>query len=141
MFRFKLVAVRIEHESGIVVRPVLQPACKSARNELMAHVHEGNVDVASGDGMVYAQIFIYLQLLDLLTTLVGLKLGAAEISPFVRWLMQLGPIAGVVVSKGFALVIAGVCVWVNKLNVVRWISYWYAGLVIWNLSVILSARH
>jgi Domain of unknown function (DUF5658) len=91
--------------------------------------------------MVYAQIFIYLQLLDFLTTLVGLKLGAAEMSPFVRWLMELGPITGVAVSKAFAVVIAGVCVWVNKPNVVRWISYWYAGLVIWNLSVILSARH
>ena len=45
--------------------------------------------------MAIAQIFIYLQLLDLLTTLVGFKMGAAEASPFIRMLMPAGPAAGV----------------------------------------------
>ena len=35
----------------------------------------------AGDPMLYAQIFLYLQLLDFLTTLVGFKLGASELSP------------------------------------------------------------
>ena len=91
--------------------------------------------------MLYAQIFIYLQLLDFLTTLVGFKVGAREMSPFVLCLMRLGPVAGVAASKGMAVAIAGVCVWLNKPNVVRWISYWYAGLVVWNFCVILAARH
>ena len=37
------------------------------------------------------QVFIYLQLLDLLTTLLGFRLGAAEASPFIRLMMHAGP--------------------------------------------------
>ena len=44
--------------------------------------------------MALTQIFIYLQLLDLLTTLVGFKLGASEASPFIRMLMHAGPVGG-----------------------------------------------
>jgi hypothetical protein len=84
------------------------------------------------------QIFVYLQVLDLLTTLVGFRMGAAEASPFIRILMQWGPTAGVVLSKLGALSLAGLCVWLNKHRLIRWISYWYAGLIVWNLCVILA---
>ena len=89
--------------------------------------------------MATVQLFIYLQLLDLLTTLVGFKLGAAEASPFIRVLMHAGPAAGVLASKALALGIAGVCLYTRKLHVIRWITYWYGGLVVWNLVVLLSA--
>ena len=88
--------------------------------------------------MAITHIFIYLQLLDLLTTLVGFRLGAAEASPFIRVLMHAGPAAGVLASKLVALILGGVCVHWKKLNLIRWISYWYAGLVVWNLMVMLS---
>jgi uncharacterized protein DUF5658 len=84
-------------------------------------------------------IFVYLQLLDLLTTLVGFRMGAAEASPFIRVLMHAGPMMGVVVSKVLALGIGAVCVAVNKAHLIRWISYWYGALVIWNLMVMLAA--
>ena len=84
-------------------------------------------------------IFVYLQLLDLLTTLVGFRMGAAEASPFIRVLMHAGPMMGVVVSKVLALGIGAVCVAVNKAHLIRWISYWYGALVIWNLIVMLAA--
>jgi len=87
--------------------------------------------------MVYIQVFLYLQVLDLLTTLIGFKMGAAEASPFIRYLMQWGPAVGVVASKLVAVALAGVCIWLNKRHLVRWISYWYAGLVVWNLCIIL----
>lgn len=87
--------------------------------------------------MALSHIFIYLQLLDLLTTLVGFKLGADEASPFIRMLMHAGPVAGVVASKLLALVLGGVCVYVKKQNLIRWVSYWYAGLVVWNLMIML----
>jgi hypothetical protein len=89
--------------------------------------------------MAITHIFIYLQLLDLLTTLVGFRLGAAEASPFIRILMHAGPAVGVIVSKLVALILGGVCVYVKKHNLIRWISYWYAGLVVWNLMVMLSS--
>ncbi|HTS28513.1 MAG TPA: DUF5658 family protein [Bryobacteraceae bacterium] len=89
--------------------------------------------------MGITQIFIYLQLLDLLTTLVGFKVGADEASPFIRMLMHVGPVAGVLASKVLALILGGVCVYAKKLSLIRWISYWYAGLVVWNLMVMLTA--
>ena len=85
------------------------------------------------------QVFIYLQLLDLLTTLLGFRLGAAEASPFIRLMMHAGPATAVIASKVLALGIGALCVYVNKSHVVRWISYWYGGLVIWNLMVMLTA--
>ena len=85
------------------------------------------------------QVFIYLQLLDLLTTLVGFKIGAGEASPFIRMLMQVGPITGVLLSKVLALGLGAFCVWANKAHVVRWITYWYSGLIVWNLMVMLHA--
>lgn len=89
--------------------------------------------------MTYLQIFIYLQVLDLLTTLVGFKFGASEASPFIRFLMAWGPATGVMLSKVGALTLGAVCLWWNKHHLIRWISYWYAGLVIWNLCIILRA--
>jgi len=86
------------------------------------------------------QIFIYLQLLDLLTTLVGFKVGAAEASPFIRMLMHAGPLAGVAASKVLALGIGALCVALNKGHLIRWVTYWYAGLIVWNLMVMLAAK-
>lgn len=86
------------------------------------------------------QIFLYLQLLDLLTTLVGFKMGAAEASPFIRVLMHLGPAMGVLLSKMAALGLAGLCVLLNRRHLIRYVSYWYAGLVVWNLYIILSSH-
>jgi hypothetical protein len=86
-------------------------------------------------------VFVYLQVLDLLTTLVGFRLGVSEASPFVRVLMQAGPALGVVLSKLFALGLGGVCIYLKKEQLIRWISYWYGGLVVWNLAVMLAAPH
>lgn len=88
--------------------------------------------------MAVIYIFIYLQVLDLLTTLVGFRLGASEASPFIRVLMHFGPAVGVVLSKLFALSLAGVCVYMKKDHIVRWITYWYGALVVWNLTVMLG---
>jgi hypothetical protein len=88
--------------------------------------------------MIYIQVFIYLQLLDFLTTLLGLRMGLSELSPAVRLMTALGPEAGVGFSKVIALGFGGLCIWLNKRHVIRWINYWYAALIVWNLSLILS---
>jgi len=85
------------------------------------------------------QVFVYLQLLDLLTTLVGFKLGAGEASPFIRILMHAGPAMGVLASKGLALGLGALCVHARKYHLIRWATYWYSALVVWNLAVMLSA--
>ena len=88
------------------------------------------------ENMVHLEVFIYLQLLDFLTTLLGLRLGASEASPFIRMLMQLGPAEGLALSKAVALSLGGLCIWLNRQHLIRWINYWYAALVAWNLVII-----
>jgi hypothetical protein len=89
--------------------------------------------------MAILQIFVYLQILDLLTTLIGFKLGASEASPFIRVLMHAGPTTGVILSKVVALGLAGLCVYTKKMHLIKWASYWYGVLVVWNLSIMLTA--
>ena len=87
--------------------------------------------------MAITQVFIYLQLLDVLTTLVGFRLGAVEASPFVRTLMHAGPAAGLMVSKSLAFVLGGYCIYTKRQHLMRLANYWYSGLVVWNLIIIL----
>ena len=55
------------------------------------------------------RIFFYLQLLDALTTLVGMRLGLGEASPVVRWLMAGSPVMGLLISKAIAFALCGIC--------------------------------
>jgi hypothetical protein len=98
-------------------------------------------NMKSGEAMPYVHFFVYLQVLDLLTTLVGIKFGVSEASPFVRWMMAWGPTVGVAGSKIVAIALAGLCISIQKHHLIRWITYWYAGLVVWNLSIILAGAH
>ncbi|MBZ5729103.1 MAG: DUF5658 family protein [Acidobacteriia bacterium] len=88
-------------------------------------------------GMVH--LFLYLQLLDVLTTLVGFKMGASEASPFIRLMMHAGPALGLMISKAIALAIGGACILTGRRRLMRWVAYWYSGLVAWNLMVLLAA--
>ncbi len=87
--------------------------------------------------VISMQLFLYLQVLDMLTTLVGFKLGISEASPFVRSLMHFGPGIAVAASKVAAITLAGLCVVLNRSHLIRLINYWYAALIIWNLCSIL----
>jgi hypothetical protein len=64
-------------------------------------------------------------------------LGVPEASPFVRSLMHYGPGFAVAASKIMAISLAGLCVALNRTHLVRWINYWYAALIVWNLCSIL----
>ncbi|MEQ1885390.1 MAG: DUF5658 family protein [Bryobacteraceae bacterium] len=94
--------------------------------------------IAQADWSSSIQLFFYLQVLDTLTTWLGFKAGLGEASPFVQFLMQMGPMAGVLASKAVALLLGAYCVWRGRFQVIHWINYWYAALVIWNLALILS---
>lgn len=88
--------------------------------------------------MALTQVFIYLQLLDLLTTLLGLRLGASEASPFVRLLMHGGAAFGIAASKILALALGAYCVYTRRLGLIRLATYWYGCLVAWNLIILLA---
>jgi hypothetical protein len=91
----------------------------------------------SGGAKTLIQVFFYLQALDFLTTLIGLKLGIAEASPFIRSLMHYGPSLAVAASKIAALLLAVLCIKLNRSHLLRYANYWFAGVVVWNLLNIL----
>lgn len=89
--------------------------------------------------MPLIEVFLYLQVLDLFTTLVGFKLGLSEASPFIRLLIAAGPFMGVALSKIVAFGLGAICVATHRMKLISWINYWYAGLVVWNMCLILQA--
>ena len=90
--------------------------------------------------MLIVQVFVYLQVLDFLTTMIGFRIGAHEASPFIVKLIHLSsPAIGVAASKMVGLAIAGVCVATNRVKLLSLANYWYAALVVWNLAMILAS--
>jgi len=78
-----------------------------------------------------------LLVLDFLTTWVGFRMGLAEASPFVQFLMNMGPMDGVVLQSYCART-GAYCAWRSRFHVIQWINYWYAALVIRNLALIVT---
>lgn len=90
------------------------------------------------DRIAGLRIFLLLQLLDVVTTLAGLQAGLGEASPFIRYMMQLGPVMGLMASKIVAILLAGFCVWSGRHQVIRYVNFWYAAVVLWNLTLIIT---
>jgi len=84
-------------------------------------------------------VFFALQTLDVLTTLIGLHMGAREASVFIGRLLQLGPVSGLLISKCFAIILASAALAFRRPRVVVFLNYWFAALIAWNLYTILSA--
>jgi hypothetical protein len=91
----------------------------------------------AGGARKLIQVFFYLQALDFLTTLIGLKLGISEASPFIRVLLHYGPSVAVTASKIAALILAAACIKLNRPYLLRYVNYWFAAIVVWNLINIL----
>jgi len=90
--------------------------------------------------MLIVQVFVYLQILDFLTTMVGFRIGAHEASPFIVKLIHISsPAIGVAASKMVGLAIGGLCVATNRVRLLSFANYWYAALIVWNLVMILMA--
>ncbi|HTA47325.1 MAG TPA: hypothetical protein VK789_33005 [Bryobacteraceae bacterium] len=84
-------------------------------------------------------IFVYLQLLDFLTTMAGFGLGASEVSPFiVKLIHATSPVWGVAAAKLLGLGLGGYFVFRKKIRLIGLINYWYAGLIVWNLSILVA---
>jgi hypothetical protein len=81
-------------------------------------------------------VFAALQVLDVLTTLIGLSLGAQEASIFVGKLLQLGPIAGLVIPKLFALILVATAIGFKRSRLIVFLNYWFTAVVTWNLITI-----
>jgi len=84
-------------------------------------------------------IFFSLQALDVLTTMIGLRLGAGEASVFVGRLIQLGPLAGLLLAKLFAVLLVMAAIRYKRQRVIVFLNYWSAAVVTWNLVTIVRA--
>src|SRR5579864_8420737 len=82
-------------------------------------------------------IFIALQALDVLTTMIGLHLGAGESNAFVGQLMRMGPLPGLLVSKLLCLMLMVVTVVFGRGRVMRLLNPWSAAVVTWNVVAII----
>jgi len=89
-------------------------------------------------GRQLIEVFLYLQVLDILTTLIGFSLGNGEASPMVRLLIRWGPLNGLLISKIVAVAVAAVCLILRRRKLILWINYWYAAVVVWNLYTTLQ---
>jgi hypothetical protein len=83
--------------------------------------------------------FVSLQVLDILTTLLGLQLGARETSFFIGGLMRVGPVAALLMAKLFAVLLVCVAMKFRGPRVVVFLNYWFAAVVSWNLVMILTS--
>ena len=84
-------------------------------------------------------VFFGLQTLDVLTTLIGLHMGAREASVFVGLLLRLGPLQGLLISKCFAVILAAAALGFRRPRVVVFLNYWFSVVIAWNLYTILSS--
>lgn len=82
--------------------------------------------------------FVSLQTLDVLTTLIGLRVGASEGSIFISHLMQIGPVAALLISKIFAVFLVATALRLKRPRVVVFLNYWFVLVVAWNLYTIIS---
>ena len=85
-------------------------------------------------------VFFCLQVLDILTTLLGLHLGANEGNIFVERLLHFGPVTGLLISKGLGLSLAVSALIFDRERLVRFVNFWFAAVVGWNLMIITAMR-
>lgn len=85
------------------------------------------------------KLLMYLQVLDFVTTMAGLRLGLIEGNPIVRWMIHAGPVVGVAASKVFVLLFGGFCYRFNHDRLLRRMNYWSAAIVAWNFVLIATS--
>ena len=86
--------------------------------------------------------FVYLQLLDVLTTLLYFAHQGPEANPLVKLLMHSAgsPLAGLAVTKLLALGVALYC-WRRSREKLLWrVNLFYSAVVVWNLVALLTSH-
>lgn len=86
-------------------------------------------------------IFVYLQFLDLLTTIAFLVQGVQEANPFVRLALNIAPnpIAALAGIKALALLLGVYCTYTRRNRFLSRINVLFALVVAWNLMIVVIA--
>ena len=84
--------------------------------------------------------FSYLQVLDVLTTLLFLSKGIGEANPIVRSIVNgVGsPLGGLLAVKAVVLCLAYYCWRKGRQRLLGRVNVIYAGMVVWNLMAIVT---
>ena len=83
--------------------------------------------------------FLYLQVLDVLTTLAFLLNGVKEANPLVRLALEAGPspLLGLLAVKVLAAALAIYCVRRSRFRLLARVNLFFAALIAWNLLVLI----
>lgn len=81
-------------------------------------------------------LFVFLQLVDFGTTATALALGGGEQNPLVQHFMTMGPLQGLALAKVVALAVGTGCFFSKKYHALRLANIAFAGIAIWNASII-----
>ena len=84
-------------------------------------------------------LFAYLQLLDLLTTVVFILHGVKEANPLVNFALTAAPtpLIGLVLVKVAALTLGGVCCLRGRQKLLLRMNVFFAALISWNLFAMI----
>lgn len=85
--------------------------------------------------------FVYLQLLDVLTTIAFLLQGVSESNPVVKWAMRAGPdpVSGLVLLKAAAVAMGIYCSLSSREKLLQRVNIFFALLVAYNLVALILA--
>jgi hypothetical protein len=85
--------------------------------------------------------FSYLQVLDVLTTLVFLAHGVQEANPLVKFAVAASrnPIAALLAVKVAAIAMAVYCRWSGRSRLLAGANAFFAARVVWNLLALIAA--
>jgi hypothetical protein len=85
--------------------------------------------------------FIYLQILDALTTVAFMMHGLNEMNPLVKWAMReaANPLGGLFLLKAVAVAVAVVCVSYSRYGLLRKVNVFFALLVAYNMVALILA--
>jgi len=84
-------------------------------------------------------LFVALQMLDVLTTIIGIRMGAGESSTFIARLMHVDPMAALLLAKLFAVALVSIALKMRRPRAVVFLNLWFVGIVTWNLAMIVIA--
>jgi hypothetical protein len=83
--------------------------------------------------------FVYLQLLDALTTIAFMMHKVEEMNPLIKWAMResFNPLLGLAMVKVAAVVLAVLCVASSRYGVLRKVNVFFALVVAYNVVVLI----
>jgi hypothetical protein len=88
-------------------------------------------------------LFAALQIADVITTLIGLRLGGSEQSPFIAWLMRAthDPLTALLLVKLLGVGLVAFAVWRGRMRLVTKANVIFAVVVAWNAAQIGKALY